>query len=133
MMSTDPKKSAGDKKPQLQLIPPALSTEMARALQNGADKYGVWNWRENKIEVMTYIGAMRRHLDDFVEGEDTAPDSGVHHFGHVAANCAILLDAMKHNTLIDNRPTMTTNPHNAEDEGYRLVNENGVLYGVRGS
>ena len=104
MMTTDPKKSAGDKKPQLQLIPPALSTEMARALQNGADKYGVWNWRENKIEVMTYIGAMRRHLDDFVEGEDTAPDSGVHHFGHVAANCAILLDAMKHNTLIDNRP-----------------------------
>lgn len=103
-MSLDPKKSQGEKKPQLQLIPPALNTEMAKALQNGASKYGAWNWRENKVELMTYIGAMRRHLDDFVEGEDNAPDSGVHHLGHIAANCAILLDASKHGTLVDNRP-----------------------------
>jgi hypothetical protein len=103
-IGTDPKKSHGDKKPQLQLIPAALNTEMAKALQNGADKYGAWNWRDNAVELMTYIGAMRRHLDDFVEGQDNAPDSGVHHLGHIAANCAILLDAAKHGMLVDNRP-----------------------------
>lgn len=53
---------------------------------------------------MTYLGAIRRHLDDFLEGENLAPDSGVHHLGHIAANCGILLDADKHGTLVDNRP-----------------------------
>ena len=100
----DPKKSQGEKKPQLQLIPPALNEATAQALQNGATKYGAWNWRENKVEMMTYLGAIRRHLDDFLEGENLAPDSGVHHLGHIAANCGILLDADKHGMLVDNRP-----------------------------
>lgn len=100
----DPKKAQGAKKPQLQLIPPALNVATVQALQNGAEKYGTWNWRENRVEMMTYLGAIRRHLDDLLEGENFAPDSGVHHLGHIAANCAILLDAEKHGMLVDNRP-----------------------------
>ncbi len=104
-IGTDPKKTMGDQKPQLQLIPPALNNEVAKALQNGIDKgYGPFNWRETPVEVMTYLGAMKRHIDDFLDGEDVASDSKVHHMGHIAANCAIILDAAKHGTLVDNRP-----------------------------
>lgn len=103
--STDPKKAMGDQKPQLQLVPPALNVSVAAALKNGIDKgYGPFNWRETPVEVMTYLGAIRRHLDDFLDGEDIATDSKVHHMGHIAANCAIILDAAKHGTLVDNRP-----------------------------
>ena len=102
--NTDPKKSQGEKKPQLQLIPPALNVATAQALQNGATKYGAWNWRDNQVEVMTYLGAMKRHIDQFLNGEDIDPDTGAHHLGHIAANCGILLDADKHGMLVDNRP-----------------------------
>lgn len=100
----DPKASQALQKPQLQSIPPVINIEMAAALQSGAIKYGPWNWRSNRVEMMTYIGAMRRHIDALLDGEDRAPDSGVHHLGHVAASCAIVLDAARHGMLVDNRP-----------------------------
>lgn len=107
----DPKGDEGKKKPQLQLIPPALNVELAKALLYGATLagpdgtgYGPWNWRENKVEMMTYIGAIRRHLDDLLDREDIDPLSNAHHCGHIAANCAIILDALKFGSLVDNRP-----------------------------
>lgn len=100
----DPKGIAGKKKPQLQLVPPIIIESMAAALAIGADKYGPWNWRENKVEIMTYLGAMKRHIDAVLEGEDLDPESGTHHLGHVAAGCAIVLDAAAQHTLVDNRP-----------------------------
>lgn len=100
----DPKRAAGALKPQLQLIPPVFNELVAAALSQGARRYGPWNWRENKVEMMTYLGAMKRHIDALLDGEDIAPDSGVHHLGHIAASCAIVLDAGKHGTLVDNRP-----------------------------
>lgn len=100
----DLKGIAGLAKPQLQLVPPVINTAMAAALKIGADKYGPWNWRTNKVEIMTYLGAMRRHIDAVLEGEDLDPESGAHHLGHVAAGCAIVLDALAHGTLVDNRP-----------------------------
>lgn len=103
-MTADPKGTAGALKPQLQLIPPVLNVETAKALACGAAKYGPWNWRENKVEIMTYLGAMKRHIDQIIEREDIDPESGAHHLGHVAAGCAIVLDAAKHGTLLDNRP-----------------------------
>ena len=99
----DPKGEAGAKKPQLQLIPPVLGVETAKALVNGA-KYGPWNWRHTPVEMMTYLGAMKRHIDALIDGEDIDPESGAHHLGHVAAGCGIVLDARKHGTLVDNRP-----------------------------
>lgn len=100
----DPKGIAGKLKPQLQLVPPAILKEMAGALTGGAEKYGPWNWRDNQVEIMTYLGAMRRHIDAVIEREDLDPESGFHHLGHVAAGCAIVLDAKAQGTLVDNRP-----------------------------
>lgn len=115
----DPKGIAGLAKPQLQLVPPVINTAMAAALKIGADKYGPWNWRTNQVEIMTYLGAMRRHIDAVLEGEDLDPESGAHHLGHVAAGCAIVLDARAHGTLVDNRPPA----HNPLGESARLSRE----------
>lgn len=101
----DPKGEAGKTKDQLQLIPPVFNSQVAKALACGAAKYGPWNWREHKVEMMTYLGAMKRHIDQVIEREDIDSESQAHHLGHVAAGCAIVLDAMQHGTLIDNRPT----------------------------
>jgi hypothetical protein len=107
--NTDPKASQAVQKPQLQLIPPSLNDEVAKALSRGAVKYGPWNWRDNKVELMTYLGAMKRHIDCLIEGEDIDPDTGAHHLGCVAAGCGIVLDARKHGTLVDNRPLKAQN------------------------
>lgn len=103
-MSLDPKAACAIKKPQLQLVPPCFEEAVANALQQGAERYGAWNWRENQVTVMTYLGAIRRHLNAFLDGEDEAPDSGISHLGHIGASCAILLDAKKQGTLVDDRP-----------------------------
>jgi hypothetical protein len=117
----DPKGDEGKKKPQLQLIPPVLNTELAKALSFGTyhrkEPYGPWNWRKNKVEYMTYLGAMKRHIDALLEREDVASDSGVHHLGHIAASCAIVLDAAKHGTLVDNRPPAKLNSEPVVDNG----------------
>lgn len=125
----DPKGDEGKKKPQLQLIPPVLNTELAKALSFGAyhrkEPYGPWNWRKNKVEYMTYIGAMKRHIDALLEREDVASDSGVHHLGHIAASCAIVLDAAKHGTLVDNRPPAKLNSFEIARKGeWEYVKDN---------
>ncbi len=110
-MTTDPKASAAAGKTRLDLLPPAASKACADALFFGAFRagkdgkgYGPWNWRKSDgIALSTYVAAMKRHLDDLMDGEDCAPDSSVHHLGHIMAGAAIVLDAMKHGKLIDDR------------------------------
>lgn len=103
-MNPDPKGKAGKLKPQLQLLPPVFLVATAKVLEHGVKKYGKYNWRASKVECQTYVGAMLRHLLAWQEGEDLDPESKESHLAHVAASVAILLDAQKHGTLIDNRP-----------------------------
>lgn len=101
----DPKQAYGEKKPQLHLIPLAAQEEMARALECGARKYGERNWVQGDgVNITTYLSAMARHLALITDGkEDIDPESGAHHLGHIMAGCGIILDAMRHGKLIDNR------------------------------
>lgn len=103
-MNTDHKSIHAEQKPQLQLLPPIFLTATARCMELGAKKYGKWNFRENKVECQTYIGAMLRHIMQYQDGEDVDPESSQSHLAHVAASAAILLDAEKNGTLINNRP-----------------------------
>lgn len=73
-------------------------------MADGARKYGPYNWRGNAVVARIYIDAAMRHLLAWLEGEETAEDSGVHHLGHAMACCAILLDAQETGNLIDDRP-----------------------------
>lgn len=76
----------------------------ARAMMDGAAKYGPFNWRDNAVVASIYVDALMRHAAAWFDGEELATDSGVHHLGHVVANAAILLDALETGNLIDDRP-----------------------------
>lgn len=101
---SNPKDRLGDTKPQLHLVPPSAVIHMASAMQYGAEKYGPYNWRDKKVRATVYIAAALRHLNSYLDGEDYAPDSGVHHLAHAAAGIGILLDAKETGCLIDDRP-----------------------------
>jgi hypothetical protein len=102
--STNPKDLIGVKKPQLDLVPPVLEIWVAKAMEDGARKYGAANWRAKKVRARVYIAAAKRHILEYLDGEDTAADSGVHHLAHAAACIGILLDAEATGNLIDDRP-----------------------------
>lgn len=102
--SHDPKLEQGITKPQLHLIPTEALNELAASLADGASRYGPWNWRDTRVKASTYIGAIMRHTAAYRDGEDLTTDSLVTHLGAIMANCAILLDAAKHDKLEDDRP-----------------------------
>lgn len=79
-------------------------TMLAHALKDGADKYGEYNWRDYAIENGGYVAACMRHLQDYYAGEETAPDSGIHHIAHAMATLAILMDAIVRDYVVDTRP-----------------------------
>ena len=111
-MGANPKQQYGDKKVPLHLVPAALDVAAAWGLGEGAIKYGPFNWRENSVEVMTYVAAIKRHLAAWVDGEELDPDSitGKHHLDGLAASLAILLDAVRGGFAIDNRPPCGPGP-----------------------
>lgn len=115
--NANPKQAFGDKKVPLHLCPPVALMHMAVGLREGATKYGAWNFREAKVELMTYIGAIRRHCDALLEGEWIDPDDMFYpdgteithlnkksHIAGILASAAIIADCDAHGTLIDNRP-----------------------------
>lgn len=104
MNSTNPKDLIGVKKPPLALVPPAGVIHASMAMKDGAQKYGPYNWRESDVSAMVYVHAAMRHLQQWLDGEDVAEDSGAHHLGHAIACCSIILDAATNATLIDDRP-----------------------------
>ena len=59
------------------------------------------NHLPNPTERMALPGWI--HLNAWAEGEEAAPDSGVHHLGHARACLGILLDAQETGNLIDDR------------------------------
>lgn len=106
----NPKTLVGASKVPLHLVPPSAKHFLAEALGDGAHKYGPYNWRDSKISISTYKAAMERHMDAFWDGEDYAADSGVHHVAHAMACCALILDAMSIDMLVDDRPTPGATP-----------------------
>lgn len=103
---TNPKDLIGSKKPRLSLVSPAGIIYESLAMQNGADKYGGYNWRDKKVQAMIYIEACMRHLLSWLDGEEVAADSGVPHLAHAKACLGILIDAKETGNLIDNRPAL---------------------------
>lgn len=104
VLSPNPKQIFGDKKPPLAYIPLSAQLAELEALYDGMKKYGPHNWRERPVEAMTYIEAAMRHLQLFKVGEEITRDTLVSNLGAVKACCTILIDAMAHGTMIDNRP-----------------------------
>ncbi len=103
------KAAAGATKPALHLVPPVFKMQVSLAMSFGAAKYGAWNWRgtdAKPVRASTYVAAMHRHLDAWASGEDVADDSGVDHLAHLAASCAILMDARAAGRFEDDRAAL---------------------------
>lgn len=101
----NPKDALGMLKPDLSLIPPAALLYEAQGMMDGAAKYGPYNWRDNPVKARVYIAAAMRHLQQYLDGEDFDPISGVHHLGHARCCMGILADATETGNLVDDRPT----------------------------
>jgi hypothetical protein len=97
------KNEAGSKKPPTNSVPPIAILALGAAMQNGADKYGSFNWRESEVTASVFYNAMQRHLLAWWSGEDHAEDSKVHHLAHLSACCAILLDSELSGVFKDDR------------------------------
>ena len=104
MDGENPKDALAALRIDLSLLPTAGIIHGAHAMMDGAKKYGPYNWRDKKVRARVYVAAAMRHLLDYLEGEDVAKDSGVHHLGHAIADCAINLDATETKSLHDDRP-----------------------------
>lgn len=99
-------KSDSDKL-DLSMLPPEGLEEATKAFMDGMKKYGRHQYRSG-MEWSRLVSAMMRHINQFNKGEDRASDSGVHHLGHVIANCMMLLDYYYNNLGTDNRRTHST-------------------------
>lgn len=100
----NPKDRIGAAKPPLHLIPPAAEIAEAVVMALGAKKYGPYNWRSANVKATVYIAAAKRHLAQWLDGQDIDPESGASHLAHARACLGILLDAAATDHLIDNRP-----------------------------
>ncbi len=103
----NPKTAAGAAKPKTSAIPPLAIMRLGQAMEDGRRKYGLTNWRGEKVSSSVYFDAAMRHLLAWWDGEDRALDSGVDHLAHVMACCAILIDAdSMAGWLNDDRPAV---------------------------
>jgi hypothetical protein len=84
-------------------IPPVAITALGLAMNDGAKKYGRFNWRPTGATVSIFCEAASRHLLAYMSGENFASDSKIHHLAHLMSSCAILLDAELNNCLNDDR------------------------------
>ena len=101
--SVNLKTIASSNKPKTSPVPPIAIFALGAAMQDGANKYGRFNWRTSEVTASVFFDAMMRHLLMWYSGEDKASDSKVHHLAHLMAGAAILLDAIQTGVLIDDR------------------------------
>lgn len=108
-LSNNPKDLLATKKPNLALVPSTLIAYAAIAFEIGARKYGAYNWRSKKVSAMTYIAAIKRHCDCYLDGE-TEDAEGNKHLGAILASAGILADATETGNLVDDRPPFGAAP-----------------------
>jgi len=108
---TNPKDAVGIRKRPSSTVSQAVMSEVGVAMLEGARKYGRHNYRVSGVRASVYYDATRRHLDDWWEGEDLDPDSGLSHITKAISSLVVLRDAMLHNLVTDDRPPKTPKWH----------------------
>lgn len=99
---TGAQKQTGNKL-RLDLVRPSLEEGVAEVLGFGASKYGDRNW-EKGIPYLTVLAAARRHINQFIKGENLDHESGLSHIKHAVCNLAFLLEFIaKDRKDLDNR------------------------------
>lgn len=124
-IATNPKDAIGAKKPNLALIPMSALPGIALCMENGASKYGPYNWRDKdkKVGYMTYLAASLRHIVEYIDGLDYAYDSGFHELDHAISSLMVLRDAQINGNAIDDRPPKGKSGDIIENEFQRRLAE----------
>jgi hypothetical protein len=99
----NPKDGIGNTKLPLHLWPFSATAQGSLALLDGMLKYGRLNWRGTEVRASVYVGALMRHVAEWLERENVDAKSGLHPLAHALACIAIILDAETAGTLIDHR------------------------------
>lgn len=101
---TNPKDAIGIAKVPYSTVPSEVIAEVGLAMMEGALKYGRHNFRSAGVRASVYHDAAKRHLDQFWEGQDTDPDSGLSHLVKAIACCVVLRDSQFRDNWVDDRP-----------------------------
>lgn len=105
--SANPKDSLGVMKVSFKACPTVARIYWALAMDDGNNKYGIYNYRNKKILMSVYIDAMERHIAALKAGEDFDNDPRatrlVPHVGRIMACASIIEDARACGALIDDR------------------------------
>lgn len=102
----DPKQFQAIKKMSFKAVPISLLLHAQPGNQNGADKYGVYNWLnldDKSMSMMTYLDALQRHLMLFRAGQDNTSDTNINNLDSMISGLAVLRDAMLFNKVKDDR------------------------------
>lgn len=100
---TNPKDAIANGKLPLHLWPETATAIGCMGLLEGNLKYGRTNWREGGVLASVYVGALRRHINQWFEGQELDSESGLHQLSHILACAAILADAWACGSLVDDR------------------------------
>lgn len=109
MKNTNPKDALAVKKVPLHAVPCRVLMELGLAMMEGGRKYGTHNYRDMGVRASVYYDAAMRHIMAWWEGEDTDPDSGVHHLIKAMACFTVLRDSMHMGNWTDDRPIQLPN------------------------
>lgn len=108
----DPKQSQAVKKMNFESIPISLLLHAQPGNQNGADKYGIWNWLklpDGSMSMNTYLNALQRHLLLFRAGQDYTSDTNIHNLDSMISGLAVVRDAMLFGKVNDDRVKLSEN------------------------
>ncbi len=104
----NPKDQVASQKAPLELVSDIACAMESLAMLNGKGKYGGVNYRGSQVRAMVYIGALKRHLLCWLNGEESDSE-GVPHLGAMRACLGIIIDAQVCGTLVDDRPPACPN------------------------
>lgn len=89
-------------KPPMHLIDGYALEQLAMVLAFGAKKYAAHNWR-NGLAQTRLISAAMRHLSTFNGGQDTDPETGLHHAAHAMCCCMFMVWMSANKPQFDDR------------------------------
>lgn len=93
----------GAKLTQLGALDPVTLIELARVAGMGSNKYSAYNFMKG-TDWSLMFNAMQRHALRFWSGEDTDPESGLHHMAHAAWMALAIVGYSLRETGNDDRP-----------------------------
>lgn len=101
---TNPKDAVASTRVPLHMVPDTLALYAAIAFAEGDSKYIAYNFRVAGVRASVYVGALRRHLMKYYNGQWADPKTRVPHLASVAACVAILIDGHVTGLINDDRP-----------------------------